>query len=93
MFDQSKFTPDLRTATKTRRCREMRICLVGGAAREVAVARSLLKSPKCSQLIVIAKHQNPALKEIAGAYQVSSLSDLEAIVNFCVSEKVRSLHI
>ncbi len=40
----------------------MKICVVGGGAREVAVARTLKKSPKCKELIAVANHQNPALQ-------------------------------
>ncbi len=40
----------------------MKICVVGGGAREVAVARTLKKSPKCKALIAVANHQNPALQ-------------------------------
>jgi phosphoribosylamine-glycine ligase len=40
----------------------MKICVVGGGAREVAVARALKKSPKCNELIAVANHQNPALQ-------------------------------
>ena len=40
----------------------MRICVVGGGAREVAVARTLKKSPRCKALLAVANHQNPALQ-------------------------------
>lgn len=66
----------------------MNILLVGNGAREHAMAEAVKKSPKCSKLLVFANAVNPGIKPLADTYEVGSLSDISAIVEFAKTHQV-----
>lgn len=57
----------------------MRILLIGSGARELAVARALIKSPLTEGLICLGSGVNPALAELCEVYETGSLTDCSAI--------------
>jgi len=81
--------PDLRSPSLAEQPpkKEMRICIVGSGAREVAIARSLKASPKCSAVLCFASTRNPALVELASEYEVGNIDSPEAVVAFCQANK------
>jgi phosphoribosylamine--glycine ligase len=65
-----------------------RICIVGGGARELAIARSVKGSPLCGALVCIAPAKNPAIAEICDEYKIGKADSPDDVVAFCKETKV-----
>ena len=65
-----------------------RICIVGGGARELAVARSVKSSPLCGALVCIAPAKNPAIAEICDEYKIGKADSPDDVAAFCKETKV-----
>lgn len=65
----------------------MRVCVVGGGARELAIARSVKASPRCGALLCIAPAKNPGIADIADEYKIGKADSPEEVVAFCKEAK------
>mmetsp|Transcript_1301 Transcript_1301/g.2837 ORF Transcript_1301/g.2837 Transcript_1301/m.2837 type:complete len:646 (+) Transcript_1301:153-2090(+) len=66
---------------------KMRVCIVGGGARELAIARAVKRSPRCGGILCIAPAKNPAIAELCDEYKIADANKPEEVVAFCTEHK------
>jgi phosphoribosylamine--glycine ligase len=64
-----------------------RILLIGGGAREHAMARALKESGEEIELQVFASNRNPGLLRLAQVYQTGAMNSLPAMLEFASGQK------
>jgi len=64
-----------------------RVLLIGGGAREHAIARALKESGEEIELLVFASNRNPGLLRLAQVYQTGAMSSLPAMLEFASTQK------
>ena len=66
----------------------MNILLIGSGAREHAIARAFKRSPQNPNLFCFGANVNPGIKDISTGYTTGKITDLEAILNFALTNKI-----
>lgn len=66
----------------------MRIGLIGSGGREHAMAEALCRQSDRDNLVVYASHRNPGINAIASQTLVGKLDDVDAIVQYFMTNKV-----
>lgn len=66
----------------------MRVLLVGSGAREHALARTLKKSPKLTELICYGSNWNPGIRSLCSLMTVGAITDVQAIGDFARQQSV-----
>lgn len=66
----------------------MNILIVGSGAREHAVARAFQRSPQQLNLFCFGSSLNPGIKKLCTDYLVGKVTDIEAILNFALVNKI-----
>jgi phosphoribosylamine--glycine ligase len=64
-----------------------RVLLIGGGAREHAMAEAIVRSED-AQLVVVAKHRNPGIARIADSYHIHDECDVPGVVAIAQTESI-----
>jgi formyltetrahydrofolate-dependent phosphoribosylglycinamide formyltransferase len=66
----------------------IKILLIGGGAREYAIARAIKKSPQTNALFCFASTHNPGIFKLSAQYKTGQLTQLEEIARFAKQHQI-----